>query len=281
MQRVNSLPFKPKMPSEGDMARVASWLMIGALAITGHVVLADDLTLLESPVRVTANFNALDEGGYAAQIGVLNGPITQLVHTVVHADAATNVQRVLRKQVQWRAPYLFVHSSCGGGRALRCEGEAVFKVVEGAAIRLGDVIGTAPAIYNQNHFVDVYDKLDDRSSLTLDVVPSFFIVLDDVGDKFSVNASATWLRNANIWQANSDLLANTKPSGTGSEMSPQYFTALIRNAALARYCNRDEQLQALLSVEKLTLTADQMRLVTETLAKVTPLELPRSWRKPY
>jgi len=263
------------------MLRMTTRLKIAAalVATSFHAVWADDVTLLDTPVKVTATFTGLDEGGYAAQIGVLNGPITQLVHSVLRTDSTANAQRLLRKQVLWRAPYLFVHSSCGGGRGLRCEGEAVFKVTDGVAMRLGDVIGTVSTIYAQGHFIDVYDKLDTQLRLTLQTTPSFAIVLDDVNGKLAVNAPATWSRNAAAWQANADLMANTRPSG--GDMAPQYLTALLSNAALARYCNRSEELQALLSMEKLTLSADQMQLVTDTLAKVIPMELPKAWRSPY
>jgi hypothetical protein len=265
------------------MLRTAISLMIAAISLTTFSLTAqaEDVTLLTTPAVVAATFNALDEGGYAAQIGVHNGPITQLVHTIVRADSAANVQRALRKQVQWLAPYLFVHSSCGGGRALRCEGEAVFKVVEGTAFRLGDVIGSVPTIYSRGHFVDQYDKLDGQLGAAVLVTPSFTLVLDDAGGKLTVNAAATWDSNVEQRRLHTELLANTKPSNASGELNPQYLTALTSNAALARYCNRNEELQALLDVEKLALTADQFRVVTDALSLVVPLELPKAWRKPY
>jgi hypothetical protein len=264
------------------MLQTRAWLVIGAslLAVTGRTASADELALLDTPVKVTATFNALDEGGFAAQIGVHNGPIAQLVHTVLRVDTASNAQRLLRKQVQWRAPYLFVHSSCGGGRSLQCEGEAVFKLVDGTATRLGDVIGTAPAVYAQGDFVDVYDKLEGRLGLTLEPIPSFLIVLDDVNGKLAVNSAATWAGNAATWRIQADQPAGTQP-GAGNTTEAPYLAALISNAALARYCNRTDELQELLNNAKTTLNSDQLRMVTDAISKVVPLELPRAWRKPY
>lgn len=263
------------------MSRATTWLVVGValLATADHVAMADELKLLDTPVKVTAAFDELDDGSYAAQIGVHKGPIVHLVHTVLRAPSRSSMSSLLRQQVSWHAPYLFVHSSCGGGRSLRCEGEALFKVVDGTATRLGDLVGNTSAMQSPGHFLDVYDKLDGRIDAGLDSTPSFLIALDDVNGKLRVNAGTTWSSNAAAWRMQADMMASTQPGG--GETNSQYLTALISNAALARYCNKAEELEALLSVERLTLTAEQMRLVTDAISKVVPLELPREWRKLY
>ncbi len=255
---------------------------VSLATFTGYATQAAEVALLETPVKVTATLNARAEGGFAAQIGVHNGPIAQLVSTMVLANTQSDAERVLRRQVQWRSPYLFVHSSCGHGRSLRCEGETVFKVIDATATRLGDVIGTAPAVYHQGHFLDVYDKLDGQLELTPELTPRFVIVLDDAGRQFAVNAAATWSGNADAQREHANLMATASADGTVSEAElSQYVSALVSNAALARYCNRHDELQQLLSSARSVLAVGQLRLVTDALSRVVPLELPKVWRRPY
>lgn len=246
-----------------------TWLSIGVAWGLCFAAQAAEITLLETPVKVTATVNARAEGGFGAQLGVHNGPIAQLVSTVLNVPTQQDAERVLRQQVLWRAPYLFVHSSCGGGRTLRCEGETVFKVNEGAAVRMGDVIGTAPAIYGNGHFMDVYDKLEGSLDLAPELIPRFNIVLDDAGRQFAVNATATW-------SANAEAARESAEPGSLRQLSQ-----LISRAALARYCNRNGELQTVLNEAKRSLTPAQMRMVTDALSLVVPLQLPRTWRKPY
>ncbi len=277
---MRDLKLNHQQVNGGNMSKAVLLSMIMVLAaLTTH---AAEIALLETPVKVTASLNARDEGGYAAQIGVHNGPIAQLVSTVVSASTQTEAERLLRKQVLWRAPYLFVHSSCGHGRNLRCEGETVFKVAEGAAMRLGDVIGTAPAVYSQGQFLDVYDKLEGQLRVAPELTPRFVIVLDDAGRQFAVNAAATWSGNADTWRVHTGRLAVTRPGSTWSESElSEYLYALVSNAALARYCNRHNELQQLLNDAQRVLSAGQLRTVADALSKVAPLELPRTWRRPY
>ncbi len=267
------------------MSRHIKWLAI-TVALVGswpyQTAQAAELVLMDTPVKVTATVKALDEGGYAAQIGIHNGPIAQLVNTAVRANSQSNAERILRKQVRWQSPYLFVHSSCGGGRNLRCEGETVFKVVETVTVRLGDLIGAAPSVYTKGHFHDVYDKLDGKLGIASELTPRFVLVLDDVNGKWVVNAAATWSGNANAWRTHADQIANTPPHKDWSETEwLPYFSALVSNAALARYCNKHDELQAVLNTVTPLLNTDQLRMVTDALSKVVPLELPKAWRTPY
>jgi hypothetical protein len=252
-----------------------------ALASPWSATQATEIALLETPVKVTATLNVRDEGGYAAQIGVHTGPIAQLVSTTVIAGTQTEAERVLRKQVQWQAPYLFVHSSCGAGRNLRCEGETVFKIVESSATRLGDVIGMAPAVYAQGRFLDVYDKLEGQLDPAQALTPRFVIVLDDAGRQLAANAAATWSANSTAWQEHAARLTTTSRQQLAEAELSKYLSALISNAALARYCNRNDELQQLLNSAHSVLTVGQLRMMTDTLSKVVPLEAPRAWRKPY
>lgn len=266
------------------MLRSAGWLIVAALtglSMTDRAH-ADEMTVRDTPIKVTASFNALDEGGYAAQIAIHNGPITNLVHSVLDVGSPAKAQRLILKQVQWKAPYLFVHSSCGGGRSLNCEGEAVFKLVDGVATRLGDVIGNGLDVYSRGQFLDVYDKLEGKLGATVEPTPSFVLVLDDNNGQLVVNAYATWGRNESIWSKRNQQLSAPLLNKFGmSSEGPHLDAALISAAALARYCGQDAELQTLLDAAKQKLNADEMRVLTDAISKVVPLEPPRAWRKPY
>lgn len=264
------------------MQRSASWLLSAApifLALAIQAVHADEMNVRDTPIKVTASFDALAEGGYAAQIAIHNGPITNLVHSTLQVNSPAKAQRLILKQVQWRAPYLFVHSSCGGGRSLNCEGEAVFKLISGVATRLGDVIGDGPEVFARGRFVDVYDKLDGKPG-AIEPIPSFALILDDDNGRLVVNAAATWERNESIWSRSSQQLTVRPNDFNRSQQAPR-LDVLISSAALARYCNQEAELQALLDKAAKILSTDELRTVTDTLAKVVPLELPKAWRKPY
>jgi hypothetical protein len=267
--------------SEHSSSLRTSAIFIGFAAWIAVSAQPAEVTLLDTPVKVTATIQARAEGGYAAQIGVHNGPIAQLVSTTTRGGTQAAAESALRKQVQWRAPYLFVHSSCDGN-VWRCEGEVVFRVMDGAVTRLGDLIGTASGVFKNGHFYDHYDKLEQQvPGLSHASSPSFVIVLDEVNGLLQVNAEATWSSNAAAWREHA-AIANTQPNPDGLNAEWQrYFSAVVSNAALARYCNKAGELQQLLNAVNPVLDADQRRLLTDALSKVVPLERPRAWRTPY
>lgn len=263
------------------------WLLMmcsALLAMELVAAAATQLNLLEEPIKVTASVNAADIGSFvSAQIGVHNGPITQLVSTSVHGKSLVEVEKVLKEQVTWHAPYLLVHSSCGGGNAWRCEGEAVFKVMNDSVARLGDLIGDASAVYRGGHFHDTYDKLENHvDGLSHASSPTFGIVLDDIDSILTVNATATWTDNADAWRKRAVYLADHHPDRSWSDADwEDYFSALMNSAVLARYCNRSEELQQLTKAVEPELDAYHRRAFTDALSKVVPLEKPKAWRKPY
>ena len=265
------------------MSADSIWLRLAAVMLCGMAFItaqAEDLTLLETPIKVTATLRALDEGGYAAQISIHNGNITQLVSTTLANNTASTATTALRRHVLWQAPYLFVHSSCGGGR--RCDGEVVFKVVDDKVTRLGDLIGTTARVFKNGYFYDSYDKLDHQMTGAQFTPPDFVIVLIDVDGVLQVNAAATWMSNAANWRASASQIAEAHPSRDWSEAQWQsYFSTVLNHAALARYCNQADELQQLLSAVNPQLDADQRRLLADTLSKIVPLEKPKAWRVPY
>ena len=154
-------------------------------------------------------------------------------------------------------------------------------MIDGVATRLGDVIGDGTDVFTHGQFVDVYDKLEGKSG-EIEPTPSFVLMLDDDNGRLVVNAYATWQRNDSLWNKGNQQLAAPLMGklGIGSE-HPHLNTALLSSAALARYCNQDAELQALLDKASKSLSADELRVVTDVISKVVPLELPKAWRKPY
>ena len=248
--------------------------LLSGLLFTITPVHADDLLLMESPVKVTATLHPLDEGGSEARIAVHNGPIAQLVNTTLSDLTTANAASLLRRQLSWQAPYLIVHSSCNINTVRRCGGDVVFKVMDGAILRLGDFVVTENPIYSVGKFYDDYDKLGEAIAFTL--------VLVDSHDVLQVDADATWASNAAVWKIRSTHIASVQPAHDWNDAEwEKYFDAVMNNAALARYCNRTEELQQLLDTANPLLDADHRRLLADNLSKVVPLEKPKAWRKMF
>ena len=137
-------------------------------------------------------------------------------------------------------------------------------------------------MYRGGRFYDVYDKLDRTLGIAPEFTPRFVLVLNDVGGKLDVDAAATWSANAVAWREHIDYIAATQPRSDWpeSEWLP-YFSALTSNTALARYCNKQTELQSMLDMSTPSLSPDQSHLVTDALFNVVPLESPKAWRASY
>jgi len=239
-----------------------------------HATVADEVSLMQSPVKVTATVHSLEEGGITAQFAIHNGPLAQVVDTTLNGVPLSQAENALRHQLKWQAPYLLVHASCNINSVRHCGGDVVFKVSGSKVIRMGDFVETGSPVFSKGRFFDGYDKLGEQIDFT--------IVLTDVNDELEVNADATWTRNADNWLTRSNFITSTMTSHNwGAAEWNQYLDAIINNAALARYCNRTEALQLLLDNVNSTLNIEQRKLLTDALSKVVPLEKPKMWRKAY
>lgn len=269
--------------------RFACVLLTAALnqaALIAPVHAADNatMTLMSKPVEVTASFNTGDAGVYFAQISVHNGPIAYLVDTTLHANSRTAAEHVLSAQVRYRAPHLLVRSYCGGGTTWRCESTHVFKVADNSVMRMGMLAGAPDTVLRGNYFQDVYDKLEQQidgpaDGLSHDASPTFVVALMDDNNRLAVNGTLTWQINQSRWRSNAGLLTATEPAKQWSEAQWQDFmSALISNAALARYCERQAELTALLAEFEPKLDLSHRRMLTDALSRVVPAELPAKWR---
>jgi len=244
------------------------------IGVSAAIARADDIVLMESPVKVTATLHPLLEGGTEARIAVHNGPVAQLVSSTLNGASSTNAGSVLRKQISWRDPYLLVHSSCSINSVRRCGGDVVFKVTDGKVIRLGDFLVTDNPTLINGRFYDSYDKLGEPVDFT--------IVMTDVDDALQVEPVWTWSANSAVWKIRSAHIASVHPARDWSDAEwDKYFAAVLNNAALARYCNQGDELQSLLDTVSSQLDVDHRRMLTDALSKVIPLEKPKAWRQSY
>jgi hypothetical protein len=238
------------------------------------------IVLLNTPVEVTGTYGDNDVGVYFAQIGVHNGPIAQLVDTTVHANSADAAAATLRQAVSYRAPYLLVHSSCGGGTSWSCEQEVVFKIADNNVIRLGEIIGNDAGVRQGDRFRDRYDKLEQRvDGLSHAISPSFSLILNDANNTLVADTQATWSANQELWRNNAGIIAANEPDKAWKDRDwGTYFSAIVTNAALARYCNRGAELQSLLAEVEPKLDAAHRRFLSDALVKVVAGESPKQWR---
>jgi len=251
----------------------ASFCFIALASITDSAH-ADDMVLMETPVKVTATLHSLIDGSTEARVAVHNGPVAQLVSTTLSGINSTNATNLLRKQISWHEPYLLVHSACNINSVRRCGGDVVFKLTDSKVIRLGDFVASENPTFTNNRFYDSYDKLDERVSFT--------IVMKDIDDALQVDPALTWSANTSVWKIRAAHIASTQPARDWSDLEwEKYFDAVLNNAALARYCNRSDELQSLLDTVNPVLDADHRRTLADELSKVIPLEKPKGWRKAY
>jgi hypothetical protein len=125
-----------------------------ASMLAARIAAADEVMLMQSPVKVTATVHSLEEGGITAQIAIHNGPLAQVVETTLNAVPERQAEAALRHQLKWQAPYLFVHASCNVNSVRRCEGDAVFKIDGSKVIRLGDFVQTGSPVFSKGRFFD-------------------------------------------------------------------------------------------------------------------------------
>jgi len=257
------------------------WLLLYCLSLAANAADQTELTLLSKPVAVTATLARADSGDFMARISVHSGPIAHVVNTFVAGESSTTAvaEQKLRQFVQMRGPYVLVSELCFGN-AWRCNSVAVFKAAGDVIKRMGDFIGNLDGVVHDGHLYDVYDKLEQNvDGVSHAASPVFTVVLDDDNNALLVNAMQTWQVNQPMWNSNADLLATLKP---GNNWLPadweRYLSALVTNAALARYCQRQGELQSLLAETESRLDVLHRRALTDALSKVIPLEVPKAWR---
>jgi len=229
-------------------------------------------------------------GQYVFTITVHGETADQLMTTAIKASSLDEAVKIARAATVWRSPYLFVHLERGIGNRPDGRREAVFELLNGKLLNLGQLIdlGEGPNNYQGRHFVD-YWVPDSAQQLTLcrDCMPVLRIQLVDRDGHLEVQRSVTWSANQNSWQANEQVIAHP-PTDVASDAQDSadsdftarlgYFQAVVKNAMLAKYCGKTADLLDLLSLTAPHLNAEQRQDLKDALAMLAPLTPPSEAR---
>lgn len=239
--------------------------------------------VLETPVRVVVTIE--EHNGADTAVFHVGDEATGRV-TTLYNDAAG---QDLRAQVRWQPPYLLVHST-SGGTCWDCTGEAIFKIENGQARRIGDINsdirpGQLPAL-TANQFLTLYSKLELAAGFCHACSPSFLVSLFERGDRLEPDAESSWSINRDVWQRAGSLAPSAPPlpeSETRLAWENERFSLLVSALALAKYCGHEEEFAALRTRWAPMLDTDARRRMDEALDMVKPLEPVVGWRKipPY
>ena len=229
-------------------------------------------------------------GQYVFTITVHGDSGDQVMTTAVRASSLDEAVKITRAATIWRSPYLFVHLDRGLGNRPDGRREAVFELLSGKLVSLGQLIdvGTGSNDYHGRHFVDYWvPDVAQQSSLCHDCAPLMRIQLVDKNGHLEVQRSVTWSANQESWLANAQVLAHPPgeetpdvqtPSGGAFDARLAYFQAVVKNAMLAKYCGKTADLVDLINQTAPHLNAEQRQDLREALALLAPLTPPSEAR---
>jgi hypothetical protein len=253
-------------------------------------------TLRAGPVRAEARLLHQDPAGtqssgqYVFAITVHGDAGDQVMTTAIHASALDEAVKIARAATVWRSPYLFVHLDRGVGNRPDGRREAVFEVLNGKLLSLGQLIDLGDGLnnYHGRHFVD-YWVADSAQLLNLcrDCAPVMRIQLVDRDGRLEVQRSVTWSANQDSWLANAQVISHP-PADAASDAQDavdgdfaarlSYFQAVVKNAMLAKYCGKTADLLDLLNLTAPHLNAEQRQDLREALGMLAPLTPPSEAR---
>jgi hypothetical protein len=267
----------------------------GALAGT-EGDLPQSWNLRAGPVRAEARLlhqdpaGAQSSGQYVFAITVHGDAADQVMTTAIRSSSVDEAVKIARAATVWRAPYLFVHLDRGVGNRPDGRREAVFEVLNGKLLSLGQLIDLGEGVnsYHGRHFVD-YWVPDAAQQLLLcrDCAPVMRIQLVDRDGHLEVQRSVTWSANQDSWLANAQVIAHPPADASGdpqdsadSEFAARlsYFQAVVKNAMLAKYCGKTADLLDLLNLTAPHLNPEQRQDLRDSLAMLAPLTPPSAAR---
>ena len=229
-------------------------------------------------------------GQYVFTITVHGEAGDQLMTTAIRASSLDEAVKIVRAATVWRSPYLFVHLDRGLGNRPDGQRQAVFELLNGKLLSLGQLIdlGDGLANYHGRHFVDYWvPDSTQQLSLCRDCAPLMRIQLLDRNGHLEVQRSVTWSANQDNWLANAALIARPPTDSTTGEQESvdadfaarlSYFQAIVRNAMLAKYCGKTADLLDLLNLTAPHLNPEQRQELREALAMLAPLTPPSEAR---
>lgn len=168
----------------------------------------------------------------------------------------------IKDGTEWKDEYLFLPSECGGGNMWRCNTAEVFTVRGDKLIRIGSVARE----YENGLFYDVYAGLEDNELTSHASAPEFTVVMREVDGRFVVDLDLTWENNPRTSLTEVD---ENQPTEGETPVS-----AILFNAALAKYCDRKEELARYTEEARTHLDADQFSRFNRMMSRVKPGQPP-------
>jgi hypothetical protein len=286
-----------------SLLQSAALLVAGSLACAVAAAASSDVdgtpqswSLRAGPVKAEARLLHEDPAGpqisgqYVFTISVHGDAGDQLMTTAIRASSLDEAVKIVRAATVWRSPYLFVHLERGIGNRPDGRRQAVFEVLDGKLLSLGQLIDLGEGLnnYHGRHFVD-YWVPDSAQQLNLcrDCAPVLRIQLVDKNGHLEVQRSVTWSANQDSWQANAQLIAHPPTDAAADAQDSAdsdfaarlgYFQAVVKNAMLAKYCGKTADLLDLLSLTAAHLNAEQRQDLKDALAMLAPLTPPSEAR---
>jgi hypothetical protein len=296
MKTARSITYPDARPA---MKPVQTILALAALVLVAYRTRAGEpvtqvWTLRTDPLRVEARLLHEEPAGpfafkqYVFEITARAKQGDQVVSTAVSSNTLDGALRSLRDRTVWRSPYLFIHVERGTGTRADGSREAIFELEDGKIHALGQLVdkGDGPTLYHGRRFVDYWGTESSQIvGLCHGCVPTLTVALIDRDGKLEVRRSATWSANQDMWLANTMLIAQGPPPPTADSDSDAtfsarlaYFQAVMKNAALAKYCWKSKELDELLAQATPHLNAEQRQDLKDGLSSVMPLTPPSEMR---
>jgi hypothetical protein len=174
----------------------------------------------------------------------------------------------IRELTVWKDGFLFVRYEGGGGNAWRHDFDYVFTVRDGELICLGSVL-----LYEHSQFYDVYDGLELNALTSHAAAPHFEVVMTEQNGALVANLDTTWALNKTDHDRCVAEIDKYLQSGEREpERDHEVTSCLLGNAILARYCDRQTELEKVLSQTKRILSAKDFDTFHGSVYSVVPGE---------
>jgi len=183
----------------------------------------------------------------------------------------------LKGLTSWRDGYLFVPYDGGGGTAWRGSGHHIFAIRDGELISSGSIAESSdgPEGFKNGLLHDVFAGLELNALTNHASSPRFTVVMRPHDCTFVADLDRTWEFNNGYYNENLDVIRKYLEKPECQLPLPDNVTAaLLANAALTRYCNRDQELKSTISKAKNILSGKDFDLLREELYRVVPGQIP-------
>ena len=159
--------------------------------------------ILKEPVQVIAEYNPKFERLFLqARIIIRYRRQEYRLDSNVFAGDDSNLPGAIERlkgTIGWKSSCLFVSSECGGSNAWRCERDYIFKLNGEDLIYVGNIVADSDrgpgSNFKNDHFEDVFDRLEGNSLTSHAGAPYFMIFLEETQNRLAPNLQRTWELN--------------------------------------------------------------------------------------